>query len=65
MTYLADFAALETRMYAEMLRRNRVAKRLPARKRKLMYGIAKQPYTFLHDEITVHGRERTRYMPMY
>lgn len=64
-SYMADFAALESRMYAEMLRRNKVASRLPARKRKLMYGKAKQPYTFIHDCIEIHGREGTKPLSFY
>ena len=64
MTYMKDFAELETRMYCEMIRRNRAAKRLPARKRKLMYGMAKQPYTFFNDRINVHGVACTKHLPM-
>lgn len=64
-SYMQDFAELESRVWAEMLRRNKVANRLPARKRKLMYGKAKQPYTFIYDCIEVHGKERTKHLQIF
>lgn len=52
-----DFAGLERRMYANLLKENKRAKRLPARLRKRMYGKAKQPYTIIHDVIEVHDKQ--------
>lgn len=52
---LADFAELERRMIAHFLVKNKKAKQQPARKRKVLYGKAKQPYTIVHDEIQVHA----------
>lgn len=51
----ASFAELERRMISHFLRKNKKAKRQPARKRKALYGKAKQPYTIVHDEIQVHA----------
>lgn len=50
-SFYANFAELERRMFAHFLRKNKKAERLPARKRKVMYGKAKLPYTMIHDEI--------------
>lgn len=50
----ADFAELESRMYANLALENKRARRLPARLRKRMYGKTKQPYTVIHDCIYVH-----------
>lgn len=63
--YMADFMELEQRAYSYLLRENKIAKRLPARKRKLMYGKAKQPFTFIHDCIEIHGKARTKHISFY
>ncbi|QGH45131.1 hypothetical protein [Ralstonia phage Reminis] len=63
--YIADFALLEQKIYSNMLKENKRAKRLPARKRKFMYGNAKQPFTFIHDCIQIHGKARTKHIPFY
>lgn len=65
MWVMREYEDTERVMYAEMARYNRVAKRLPARKRKHLYGKAKQPFTFgIHDEIRVHGVARTKHIPI-
>lgn len=51
---MLDFADLEVRVYANCIRENKKASRLPARKRKAMYGKAKLPWTFIHDCCVCH-----------
>lgn len=46
---LLDFADLENRVYAKCIADNKKAIRLPARKRRAMYGKPKLPWTIIHD----------------
>lgn len=55
--YSADFAELESMMYAHLFRRNKRALRKPARLRKRLYGKPKLPYTIIHDCIQVNCRK--------
>lgn len=51
-----SFYELEAKWWASFLIANKRAKRLPARKRKALYGKAKKPYTIIHDCITDNRR---------
>lgn len=51
-----DFSELECRIIANCLRENDKAKRKPARLRKKLYGKHKLPFSFLHDETTIHDK---------
>lgn len=51
---VASFRDLEIRWIANCMVANRRAKRLPARLAKRLYGKAKLPYSFIHDEIIIN-----------
>lgn len=42
-----DFADLELRVYANCIKENKRASRMPARRRKVLYGKQKLPWSFL------------------
>lgn len=44
---VSDFADLELRVYANCIKENKRASRMPARKRKAIYGKQKLPWSFL------------------
>lgn len=46
---MLDFADLELRVYANCIKENKRASRMPARKRKVLYGNHKLPWSFVHD----------------
>lgn len=54
---MLDFADLEIRVYANCIKENKRAARVPARKRKSLYGKHKLPWSFTHDEIKCISRE--------
>lgn len=49
-----DFAELEIRWYAKCIQDNKRAARMPARKRKALYGKHKLPWSWIHDEYICH-----------
>ncbi|UQK57842.1 hypothetical protein Kp7_2 [Klebsiella phage Kp7] len=49
-----DFADLELRVYANCIKENKRASRMPARKRKASYGKHKLPWSIIHDEYICH-----------
>lgn len=53
---MLDFADLEMRVYANCIKENERAARLPARKRKALYGKHKLPWSFIHDCYLCHKK---------
>lgn len=51
---MLDFADLEIRVYANCIKENKRAARMPARKRKVLYGKHKLPWSFIHDCYVCH-----------
>lgn len=49
-----DFADLEILVYANCIKENKRAARIPARKRKALYGKHKLPWSFIHDCYMCH-----------
>ena len=47
---MIDFADLECRVYANCIKENKRAARMPARKRKVLYGKHKLPWSIIHDK---------------
>lgn len=50
----SSFRDLEIRWIASCMVANRRARRIPARLAKRLYGKAKLPYSFIHDEIIIN-----------
>ena len=44
-----NFADLELQVYANCIKENKRAARMPARKRKALYGKHKLPWSFIND----------------